>query len=271
MRFTFVLCALLACGCHESLGLVGDAHLDPSTEPPTDVLVDVIHDAYVDPVVDPSTDPVEESPCPPSADDDMHLDFYLDGDRFTGYDLTLICDLDEFSVELGGMFVMGLLCRSDEGTVEEHQLTFLTDPPVPIDIDLFTEGELIVRYVADPIFWINRWVTIQSDTHGLLLAAVDAETVLPGDREHWYDPLVVWSVGGRCPAEDDYCGTLERQAIEVAWEDASIVVFDGNIQPLDTGRGDLYHVMVPEAHAFRFVACEDVPLTWVQAFIMRLP
>ncbi|MBW2264503.1 MAG: hypothetical protein JRG91_21260 [Deltaproteobacteria bacterium] len=137
---------------------------------------------------------------------------------------------------------------------------------------LFRDEELLVRYVADPIFWVNRWVSIRVEGgirhRELLLAAVDAEFNKPDGEVAWYYPLEVRPVEGVCPVEDDYCGTLERQAIEVIGDGGmSVVIFDGNEKPLEDF--ELYHVMVPKAHGYHLMACDDVPYAWVSAMIYR--
>lgn len=276
MRATALFCALLLCACHESLGLVGDARMDHSAEPPVDApvdaLVDGIHDAYVDPVVDPAVDPDPDGPCPPRSHDEMVLEFSFDDDSYLEYGIVLVCWTEEFREDpYAGRVNIWFSCRTDEGTRERHNLLLQTDPYAPIDASVFYESELVVRYVSDPIFWVNRWISIQNITGGLVLAAASAETIAPEEWEGWYAPLSAWRLGGLCPPEEGWCGTLEREAIEVTDGDASLVVFDGNIHPLDTGEGDIYHVMVPAAHHYRYIECEDVPIDWVQALIVRLP
>jgi hypothetical protein len=270
MRAAVVLYALLVCGCHESLGLVGDAYLDPSYEPPGDVAVDVVHDSVVDPVADPVTDPHPDAPCPPRSDEEMYISFSLDHDTVTRYNLMLVCILIDTDVHPDGLFILDLECRSDEGLVEDHILTIQTNPVyIPdLPIDLWFDDDLIVHYVADPIFWTNRWLAIHDTRGGLLLAAVDAEYVLPADTTDWYDPLGVWLYSSACPVEEDYCGLIERMALEVEGRDASVIVLDGNVKPLEDR--NTYEVMVAQAHRYRFIDCEDVPLTWVQALIYLL-
>jgi hypothetical protein len=276
MRKAAVLFALLLFGCHESLGLVGDARMDHSAEPPVDapvdVLVDVIHDADADPFVDPSTDPDTEGPCPPPWDEEVLVDFSLDDDRFLEYDLTLVCTTEEYLDDPAtGTVNVWLSCRSDEGTYEEHHLYFQYQPFPPIPVWLFLEGELHVRYAADPVFWFNRWLTVHSIANGFVIAAVSAETVAPPGHEDWYEPLEAWRVGGRCPPEDGWCGTLEREAIEVVSGDMSVVTFDGTMGLLEDADGDSYSVLVSAAHHYRYIECEDVPIDWVQALIVPLP
>ena len=137
--------------------------------------------------------------------------------------------------------------------------------PRQADIDLLTE-ELSCRHFR--IFWTNRWLAVHDTLGGLLLAAVDAEYVYPDDTTYWYDPLGVWLYSSACPVEEDYCGLIERMALEVEGRDASVIVLDGNIKPLEDR--NTYEVMVAQAHRYRFIDCEDVPLTWVQALIYRL-
>ncbi len=279
MRAALPLCALLLLGCHESLGLVGDARMDTTVDAPWDTGWDTGYDPGWDPGYDIGPEPAVDVPpdgtstCMPPSDDGMNIDFSFDGDRFTRYDLTLVCTTDELEEDpASGTIELWLSCRSDEGLIEEHTLLFQTYPTVPIDAELFFGEELLVRYVSDPIFWTNRQVTVSSPVVGLLIAAVDAETLVPWDEEDWYSPLIVEPVGGVCPVEEDYCGTIERQALEVAYWDwhGSVTVFDGNAKPLEDPDNS-YLVMVAKMHAYHMVYCEDVPYTWVSALIARLP
>jgi hypothetical protein len=263
--------SITGCACSERI-VIGDAHSEPAADAPADMLVDHIHDAAVDSLVDTISDPDPDNPCPPRTYGEMLIDFSFDDDRFLEYDLTLVCTTEEFldDPDMGTVDIR-LLCRSDEGTVEEHHLFFQTDPYAPIDASLFYDSELVLSYVSEPVFCVNRWLTVHNITHGLVLAAMSAESVVPEDREGWYEPLDAWRVGGRCPPEEGYCGRLEREAVEVVGGDTSVVVFDGIIQPLYTLDGGQYHVMVSAAHHYRYIVCEDVPVTWSQALIVRLP
>jgi hypothetical protein len=269
-RLMTIACTFLACACHESLGIVGDAHLDPPVDAPADVIVDPAGDAI--------TDPTGESPCPPRRAEGVHVDFSLDDDRFLRGNLTLVCTGEEFvdDPSLGTLHVW-LSCRSDEGTYEERHLYFQIDPYPPMDASLFFEGELLIRYAAeassdDPIFWVNRWLTVTNRTRGLVLAAVDAETVSPEGAEDWYAPLDAWRVGGRCPPQDEYCGTLEREAVEVTGSSSfPVMVFDGTMKPLEDPGAGSYHVLVSAAHRYYFITCADMPVTQFVAVIVRLP
>ena len=269
-RLGIITCAILTCACHESLGLVGDARMDPSADAPADAVVDGIHDTVVDPVADPITDPHPDAPCPPRSDDEMYISFSLDHDTVTRYNLTLVCNLTDADLHPDGLFVLFLECRSDEGLVEEHIVTVQTSPVhIPeLPLDLWFDDDLIVHYVADPVFWTNRWLSIHESWGDLLLAAVNAEYVLPGDREGWYEPLEVWRYSGECPVEEDDCGEFWRQALEVVGHEAGVIVYDGNIKPLEDWI--TYEVMVAQVHRYHFIECEDVPLTWVNALIYRL-
>jgi hypothetical protein len=266
-----VACAVVMGGCHESLGLVGDAGMDPSA----DSVVDSIHDAIMDPASD--------SPCPPRSYDGTCGYFYLDNlnyhDGPERHDITLWCTLLGFMEDERGEVRLVLECPSDEGLIEEHVITYKSCPDVRIDPSLlFYDGDLIVRYVADPAehyvedpeFWENRWLTIHSPELGLLLAWVDAEKTAPVDEEGWYEPLEVARAASSCSIEEVPCGLIERQGVLVEGASTSLIVLEGNSAPFEDS-GTSYHVMVSEAHWYRYIECEDVPLIWLHALIVRVP
>jgi hypothetical protein len=267
-----VLVAVVGCmvsttGCHESLGLVGDASMDPSADSDVDGIRDAIFE------------PASDSPCPPRSYDGRcggfsldYLDYYDGPDR---HDITLVCT---FLGHYEDVRIV-LECLSDEGLIEEHVITLSSCPDVRIDPSLlFSGGDLIVRYIADPAepyvddpeFWENRWLTIHSPERGLLVAGVDAENIAPVDEEGWYEPLEVARAASSCPIEEVPCGLIERQGVLVEGESTSLIVLEGNSAPFEDS-GTSYHVMVSEAHWYRYIECEDAPLTWVHALIVRIP
>ncbi len=120
MRTAAFLCALLLCGCHESLGLVGDARMDPrpdgtdagtdtSTEPASDpadayeVPADILHDGT-------------EACVPPG--DGVWLDWTLDGAEWDDRrEIDIPCRIVSVAGEDVGHTIIDLECGTG-GVIE---------------------------------------------------------------------------------------------------------------------------------------------------------
>ena len=95
---------------------------------------------------------------------------------------------------------------------------------------LWVGAEVTLRYVADPVWWVDRWLTIRDRGGNLILAATDASWLRPTTPEpiDWYAPVDVRLLGGYCPPQEETCGPRERQALYVTFGGERAIIFDGN-------------------------------------------
>lgn len=272
-RLALLIVLISTTGCYSSVSFVGDAGtdatVDTTTEPghdtwaDPDTAVDTIPDTHADPPRDTWTDVPPPPDCPPPPPDGSWMSWTVDDDYpYEEVEIDLPCTVEEVMYEEDGSTVIILTCGTG-GMMEVHHVQIASNPVTwPA---LWPGQEVQLRFVADPIWWINRWMTIRGLGGELLLAAVDADAITPygTSTSEWYGELGVEVVGGVCEPYDDYCGIHERQALFVSYHDSGELVYDGYSAWL--GWFDTVFVFVGTAGAYHEIWCEDMTDAWYSA------
>ncbi len=257
--------AAALCGCTSS-SLTGDpgtpdgaADATPDTaadtpgEPdgPTDVVVDV-------------TPP----PCP--APQGVAASFSVDGDEWPMEEVHLDtpCTIAAVVGEEVGHSVVDLVCGTG-AMMEDHQVDLYTTPAAWLPMGAGTQ--VWFEYVADPVWWVNRWFAIRDMAGNLVVAGVASSRLHPEYEDTgFFDPLEVSVAGGVCePEPPDSCGVQERQALDVRLGDASGRIFDsghGYVGDMVTAE-----VLVSQASSYLDMDCDDAPDSFYEAIIVMIP
>jgi hypothetical protein len=261
-----ILCAAaLACaGCTASHTFLGG---DSTTDTLVDTLADTAHDTAHDTAVDtpPDLPPTCPEPDPPP---DGPLPYWdLDGSIWPfADDVHLSCRVEAVSEEDEGSYVVEMSCAVPGG-LEGHTLHMQAHPRMWLFLE--TGARVRLHYVADPIWWVNRWFSLRYDGGGLIAAGVDAEYLYPDGDPAWYDPLRVSLVEGLCPPGDDWCGSIERQGLAVTLGDTGTILYDRSYATI--GLLETVQLYVGETHSYVEMMCDDVPMTWVSALFVAIP
>jgi hypothetical protein len=153
--------------------------------------------------------------------------------------------------------------------MEEHRLDLWSNPPVWL---LLSEGdEVQLRYVAQTIWWINRFFTLRHAGGTLILAGADADRLAPEGTTpaEFYDPLSPSVVSGICPVLPDDCGDGQRQGIEFTYGGVTTTVLDGNSG--SAGMMVSYMAIVQRAHRYETMNCDDVPDSFYSVLFAVIP
>jgi len=256
MRAALVLGALLACGCHESTGLVGDARTDPTV----DTAFDVLTETHIDPGLDEA--------CPP-ASDDVWLSWTLDGVEWDwGREFDIPCVVVSVTVEDVDHTIIELTC-STGGLMEPHVIELFSNPHP--SLEYLTGTEVILDYASIPREWQERWLALRHVGGDLIIAGTTGCMLWPPSSGHyeWYYPLYVWGVVGLCPQEEWECGLIERAALDVEFRDDQALVFDGSSTIL--GGVEAAQVTVDEGWYNDTRECLDLPRYGFNALFVILP
>jgi hypothetical protein len=162
-----------------------------------------------------------------------------------------------------------LRCEPSPGTIEDHTIEIETDPGIAIAPP--GAGGVVFRYVADPFWWVNRWFSLQHADGGLIMAGMDADSILPPGKDpgQWYSTMDVGVQGDLCPWTEDSCGIAERQALDVTYRDWNGLALDGDLIYL--GPTMSAAVVVGHATSYMEMWCEDAPMSWYSAFLYVRP
>ena len=122
-------------------------------------------------------------------------------------------------------------------------------------------------YVADPIWWIDRFMRLSAGVGGTILAATDASNLLPPlePSSGWYSPLAIDPISGVCPGMSTGCGLEERLALRVTTGDTELRVFDSSVGW--AGMMGAYQVIVDRATMYDEIWCTDTPQYWFSVVI----
>ena len=246
-------------GCGSSTGVDGDADADADGD------TDVDADADVDADTDADADG-DEVPCVP-AGGIVSASWSVDSDELGEADIDTPCRIAEFTY--GDVIVTLRLECGTGGVMEEHRLDLWPNPSVWL---LLTEGdEVQLRYVAQPIWWINRFFALRHAGGSLILAGVDADQLAPDGTTpaEFYDPLAPSVVSGICPVLAEDCGDDQRQGIEFTYGGVTTTVLDGNSG--SAGMMVSYMAIVERAHRYETMTCDDVPDSFYSVLFAVIP
>lgn len=270
-RISILLAGLVLCACHTTFDLTGDTSADPGVDPrdtSEDTAVDRVPEIPGEPVLDPPV-PDAVTPCPPPMDDE-EVYFQIGDEWWEEVDIELVCSVDEPLMDPGTeSWNLVLSCMHEDGTEEIFVIVLRGGSGFHLESSLWG-GDVVLRYIAGPIWWTNRWFTIRTLDGGLILAGVDAEHLAPYEwaPAEWYHPLDVRLLEHVCEPEEEHCGLLRRQAIEVELEGHGVEVYDhcwGAVGPWEA-----VHIFVGSLHEYVRMDCDDVPYTWVSAVFLML-
>jgi len=262
VRQTSFLCALLTCGCYESLGPSGDAREDFPIEALVDTIGEV--DAHESPI---DTWPEGTETCVPP--DDVFMHWTVDGEEGEGSrNLEIPCMVMDVVAEDVDSTIVELECGY-EGAFEWHFVEIHAIPHPRLG-DL--AGEDVTLYsVSLSGLWQERWFTLRHRRGELIMAGLLASGLSPAfiAVEEWYDPLGVRLVTDLCVQEDGECGPNERAALDIEYGGDSTLVFDGTSGII--GGGPAMHVIVDVARGWNPVTCWDHPVTRIGALFVLIP
>ena len=102
--------------------------------------------------------------CPPLMDGTW-VDFTIDGPTFEAVDVETPCRMNMVVGGPPGHEVVRLECGTG-AAMTIYTIDFFANPPVYL---AFWEGaEVTLRYVADPVWWIDQWFTVRDPSGNLL-------------------------------------------------------------------------------------------------------
>jgi hypothetical protein len=266
MRVTMALALWLAAmcsACSSATPADGDGDVDGDADGDVDGDADGDVDGDADGDVDGDADVV---PCWPGTAG-ISATWSVDGGGFVEADLDTPCRIAGLHAG-DAVQTLRLECGTG-GMMEEHLLELRTNPPPWL---LLSEGdEVQLRYVAQPIWWVNRFFTLRHAGGSLILAGVDADRLAPDGTTPaaFYDPLAPSVVSGFCPALAEDCGEMERQGIEFTYGGVTAIVLDGN-----TGYAGMmvsYMAIVERAHRYETMTCDDVPDSFYSVLFAVVP
>lgn len=258
MKPIALVAALVLAGCYSS-SLTGDAHTDPVVDTVTDTSVDTAADTAPDAAVDVVHDAGPDTACTPAGP--VTAGFEISGFPAEGeINVELVCDVGDWWEDEGGWGIL-LVCRSDEGDVEEHELTLDGEPflmfPYP------PEEDLLLRYARTYTWPLSEWFALSAGGGWLVAAGAEAWTHAPEGSEGWYDPLGIGVVAGICPVEPTDCGPHERLALDVEMAGGVHgIVLDGTRGTAGSLHGPTAFVNVESAWRYLDLRCDGPPSTW---------
>lgn len=176
-----------------------------------------------------------------------------------------------------GQSVITLLCSGMAVT-----LTVETTPPSRMP-SVAVDQLVRLEHVVEPIFWNNRWFalfTAGGESDSLLAGGVSSSVLDPPATTldaffgggSFAAPTVTEADGLCTPVDDDFCGPLERIALDFSLDDL------GTTRVLDHGTG-LVDVLAfgwayTVEHAMRYpgpLECDDAPEAWLDFVMVWFP
>ncbi len=278
-------------GCYSTVDLLGgdadtatdapgdtstDTAIDPWSDPWIDPWTDTWTDPWVDPWVDPWTDPWVDPddppwtcPYPDPYPSGPQISFFVDGAGMPEpTELEAECRVSSVSTDSTGGTYIRLSCMSPDGTTTTHTVEVASDPMTWIPV---WEGQgLRLTYIADPVWWVNRWLVLRDEWGNLVLGITDADSIAPWETDPWtwYSPLGVDVLGGLCPLEESGCGLFERLGIQATAWDASTIVYDGTYSYVGWMGG--YMVIVMQSRRYAEMWCDDVPMEFHSVMFVQM-
>jgi hypothetical protein len=275
MRLLALVCVLTVTGCYDST-LTGQ--VDSTTDVPEDTGIDTSLDGETDTAADTATDTTTDVPMDVPVDGDCtpHMgvtsSFEISGFP-SGWDINveLVCDLLESREDPEGSWSMMLACHSDEGLIEQHELTFRSDPYLPYPYPPTTD--LWLRYVHMSSWPGSKWFTLRASGESLVAAGVQAWSLVPPgyDTIEWYSPMNVSLGAGRCPIEETDCGPFQRVHVHFAQGGEWVTLLDGSWGEVGNLMISYGIINVQDAWQYHELYCDGAPPTWIQYGLVNPP
>lgn len=203
--------------------------------------------------------------------DGLWFDFTVDDGSYEAVTIDAPCRIEDVEDTGGGQRVT-LLCGTG-AVMTTHRLEVWGS--VGLYFDLWRGSEVWFRYVADPVWWLNRHLTLRwagGESPGeLMFAAISADAAVPDgyDAADWYGPWTVDVISGLCEPTTGSCGTFERQAIQLGAYGSTVRVLNGG-----TGHvGMMVAVSLSVTQAYRYseMLCDDAPNQFYTALFVQIP
>ena len=180
------------------------------------------------------------------------------------------CTVEELAVGDDNSFTVFLSCTDETGVIHDHTLYVRSDGPFWLYVS--PGEEVLFDYVADPIWWVNRWFALRYSWGDIIVAGVDAEMLEPEgmDPDDFYHPLRVSLFDALwCPPEDEMCGRIQRRGLRIEWGGITADFLDRTFGSM--GFMESVQVQVGETHSYLEMYCDDVPYEWVSALFVMVP
>jgi hypothetical protein len=287
MRWLVFLTCLpvMTTGCFSSTTLFeGDAgtdtHTDPGGDPGSDPTSDPTGDPIWDPSTDPGSDPIHDPiwdpgsdpgptcPSPNPAPTGPTVDFIVDDSSWPGWtDIWADCTIDGVDYYLDGEARIQMTCFDVSGVVVPHSVQIFSWPD--IWLPLWEGQEVIFRYMADPVWWINEWFRFSYTWDGrMIFGGMKADAINPPVYEDFWYPLSLSPGMAECPLEYQDCFDVRRDAIDVRYSSTYYAgVVDSTIAYV--GEWGDYGIHVDTAVTHLNFRCTDVPGQWYSAMFFE--
>jgi len=256
---------LASAGCYSSAGLTGDASHDPVQD----------RDAETDGAADPPVDIPEEevTGCAPS--ENITIAFTVDGESWPMLEENYAhqCTIDG-GHGTGNYTEIQMSCTDEDGNPVRHILAIETSFNQRF---YMWDMDVIFQYVVEIPWWIDRWFVLRDAGGNLIMAGVDASSLLPWrhDTGNLYAPLDVEVADTDCPAVPTDCFDEKRLALHAAYgsegETTVLSGTQGGFSLDDPLAAPYFELDVASAIEARNMECTDVPGHWFTAMVVQIP
>jgi hypothetical protein len=253
---------LAAAGCYASSGGRADVQDDMQGDPVNDPVE-----------ADAPPDAAEEQPITCPGPEPVEVAFSLQDpftERYVG--IREECSVERVVSTDDPFYEVHVIldCIDEAGSDVRRILNIQSSVGTPSSIH---EGmDVTFSYEYRQPWWEENWFTIRGSAGDLMMAGVQASALSPG--EGWYEPLEMSVVTGLCAPTEDPCYMEERVALEVAADDARMLVFDHGSDTLYVGNeiaGTLYDLHLERAVDRDEFQCTDIPGAWYKGLVFVIP
>ena len=235
---------------------------------PADTWIDTGTDTWpYDTYPDVPPDGIPTCPSPEPYPDGPVVSFVIDGTTYPGWEgLDLNCTVESVISEGEGSNIITLMCPSSTGIVERHQIDIYTWPATWIPI--WDGMEVRFQYMADPVWWVNRWFTLSyPGSEWTILGGFDGDYPNPPIYGTYFPPLWLSTAPTDCPLVPGECFDTRRMAVRIMYNDVSYDVYDSTTAWIGPW-GD-YSVIVDAAEEHVNFRCTDVPGSWYTGLLFQ--
>lgn len=243
-----------------------DTAPDTAADTVADTPADTVPDTSADVSVDTGVDPTPECPPADPPPEGPVVDFLVDGSSWPGHlDLYRQCVVSAVEHGVEGVTV-DMTCTTEDGGDEEHRIEIYASPDPWIA--LWEGQDVVFRYFADPIWWVNEYFTVSYPYDGrMIVGGLRASEPSPPIFEDFWYPVGLRPVETSCPLRAEECYDAQRGALEVSVDGTSTTVFDSTIAY--AGTWSAYGVYLDVAETRTDFRCTDIPASWYAALILE--
>lgn len=140
---------------------------------------------------------------------------------------------------------------------------------------LIVGNDYVIRYEADPIFWVNKWMAIQlpnTESPLTLLGGINGDALVPpsGNLADFFGEPDFLTPPFECMAENTECGGRVEIPLEMVLESgARSAVWHGNSGVVEQGLGGFYLELESAYRNLDPNMCDDVPAQWFSLVFSR--